>query len=78
MVMNATSIAKQFVEVNRNAQSLHPIVRVLRSATGTLLSWQERAFERSQLRELERHFLDDMGMTLKERDAEASKPFWRA
>ena len=78
MITNVTSIAKRLVEVDSGAQSLHPIVLLLRSAAGALLHWQERAFERSQLRELELHYLDDMGMTPQERDAEAGKPFWKA
>lgn len=78
MTASATPITKQSFESHRGARPLYPIFLLFRAIADILMRWQQRAFERSQLRDLEEHHLDDMGMTLGARDAEAGKPFWRA
>ncbi len=45
---------------------------------GTLPVWQMRANQRTRLAEMERHRLEDMGITSSEAQREAEKPFWRA
>jgi uncharacterized protein YjiS (DUF1127 family) len=45
---------------------------------GTLLVWQMRARQRARLANLERHRLEDMGITPEQAGREARKPFWRA
>ncbi|MET1076928.1 MAG: DUF1127 domain-containing protein [Pseudomonas sp.] len=47
-------------------------VRIL----STLLMWQRRAVSRYQLARLDERLLADAGITLAEREAEVSKPFW--
>lgn len=42
-----------------------------------LLRAYERQQQRRALRELDRHMLDDIGVTPEEAEAEARKPFWR-
>lgn len=43
----------------------------------TLYSWQQRAMERQQLRQMDDHLLKDMGISRADVEYEASKPFWR-
>ena len=49
-----------------------------RLVVDTLLMWQERAFERRALREMDDRMLKDIGVTALEAHKEACKPFWRA
>ena len=42
-----------------------------------LLTWQQRARDRRQLRSLSDHMLRDIGLTRADVFAEASKPFWQ-
>lgn len=42
-----------------------------------LLAWQRRASQRAHLRDLDPHFLEDVGMSPTDRDREAQKPFWK-
>jgi len=44
----------------------------------TLLTWQERAFERRALREMDDRLLKDIGLSALDADREARKPFWRS
>lgn len=57
-----------------------PILTLLAAglaATGrTIALWHRRARGRAQLRSLERWQLDDIGLSPKQRDREARKPFW--
>lgn len=47
------------------------------SAFIALTEWQHRASERRHLRDLEARFLEDVGMSLEDRDREVRKPFWQ-
>ncbi len=38
--------------------------------------WQERAITRSSLRDLDARLLEDVGLSRKQADNEADKPFW--
>ena len=49
----------------------------LSSLLALLLLWQTRASQRSHLAELDPRLLADMGLTRKQAEAEAAKPFWR-
>lgn len=42
-----------------------------------LLMWQERAFERRALREMDDRMLKDIGISATDADREGRKPFWR-
>lgn len=42
----------------------------------TLLIWQERASTRARLRDLDAHFLQDVGLSREQARNEARKPFW--
>lgn len=43
----------------------------------TLLLWQRRIVSRRELARLDERLLTDAGISLYEREAEISKPFWR-
>ena len=43
-----------------------------------LLTWQQRASERSHLASLSDHHLKDMGLSRAEAQHEVQKPFWLA
>lgn len=43
----------------------------------TLLLWQRRTISRHQLARLDERLLADAGISLHQRQAEISKPFWR-
>jgi len=42
----------------------------------TLRMWNQRATTRASLRNLDRRFLEDVGLSLKEASRESRKPFW--
>jgi uncharacterized protein YjiS (DUF1127 family) len=44
----------------------------------TLATWSERARMRRELRRLDDHLLDDVGLSREQIAAEIDKPFWRA
>ena len=44
----------------------------------TVLAWQERAFQRRRLMELDDRLLRDMGIDRTEAAREYAKPFWRS
>jgi uncharacterized protein YjiS (DUF1127 family) len=44
----------------------------------TLATWSERARLRRELRRLDDHLLNDVGLTREQIGAEIEKPFWRA
>ncbi|OUR79419.1 hypothetical protein A9Q83_03155 [Alphaproteobacteria bacterium 46_93_T64] len=50
---------------------------LLATMTHTMLVWQERASMRSQLANLDKENLSDMGLTATEISAELRKPFWQ-
>lgn len=43
----------------------------------TLLLWQRRIISRRELARLDERLLSDAGISLYQREAEISKPFWR-
>ncbi|MGL4316552.1 MAG: DUF1127 domain-containing protein [Pseudomonas sp.] len=43
----------------------------------TLLLWQRRVSSRRELARLDERLLSDAGISLYQREAEVSKPFWR-
>lgn len=47
-------------------------------AVTTVLAWQHRVRERSQLQLLDQRMLRDIGLTRVDIDVETRKPFWRA
>lgn len=54
------------------------VARGTARAFETLLVWQERASERSNLAGLSDHSLKDMGLSRADVAQEITKPFWRA
>lgn len=50
----------------------------LRRFIATLRLYQNRHYTRQQLRELDAHFLDDIGITFLEARRESHKRFWEA
>jgi uncharacterized protein YjiS (DUF1127 family) len=52
--------------------------RVVSAAFETLLSWQQRSFDRGHLASLDHRFIQDMGMTRSDVAYEVMKPFWRS
>ena len=49
-----------------------------RQLLNTLAEWQYRKYSRAQLRDLNEHLLNDMGLTRSQASQEARKPFWIA
>lgn len=47
------------------------------SLLDTLLLWQRRIISRRELARLDERLLSDAGISLYQREAEISKPFWR-
>jgi uncharacterized protein YjiS (DUF1127 family) len=43
-----------------------------------LAAWQQRAYERRQLRMLDDHMLHDVGLSRADVESEARKPFWHS
>jgi uncharacterized protein YjiS (DUF1127 family) len=50
---------------------------LLRRCGRTLLKWIEHSRQRQALAVLERHLLDDIGVTPDEARREAERPFWQ-
>ncbi len=44
----------------------------------TVYTWQQRVDKRKHLRALDDQLLSDIGMSRREADREAAKPFWRS
>lgn len=44
----------------------------------TLVVWQRRAQDRANLKTMDTHMLNDIGLVRKDVDIEVSKPFWRS
>ena len=61
------------IPVRRSSGS---VKAMLLSILSTAMTWRQRAHDRTQLRDLEPHHLDDIGMSPARRDREARKPFW--
>lgn len=45
--------------------------------TATLRLWRERARMRGELRRIDERLLADVGLSVRDADREAAKPFWR-
>jgi uncharacterized protein YjiS (DUF1127 family) len=54
------------------------IPRTLRDVLSLLALWRGRQRQRRQLARLDRHQLDDIGLTPFEANREIRKPFWQA
>ena len=54
------------------------LVRLPVTLFETLLVWQDRAAERTRLRQMDDRMLRDMGLGRGDVEREASIPFWRA
>ena len=54
------------------------LFEALRRIAETLLTWQERAAQRSALTSLDERMLRDIGLTRADVLMEAERPFWRA
>lgn len=52
--------------------------RAVLDAVTTVLAWQDRARQRSQLQLMDQRMLRDIGLTRVDIDAEMRKPFWRS
>lgn len=50
--------------------------KALERAFDRLALWQQRAYERHQLRMLDDHMLHDVGLSRADVEGEARKPFW--
>lgn len=50
--------------------------KALEIAFDRLALWQQRAYERHQLRMLDDHMLHDVGLSRADVEGEARKPFW--
>ncbi len=53
------------------------VLRIPRLALDTLLMWQERAFQRRALEQLDARMLKDIGLSSADVQNEVRKPFWR-
>jgi uncharacterized protein YjiS (DUF1127 family) len=52
--------------------------RVVSAAFETLLTWQQRSFDRAHLAALDHRLIKDMGMTRSDVVYDVMKPFWRS
>lgn len=57
---------------------LGTVAQVPSRVFATLLIWQARADQRARLADMERHRLEDVGITRAQARREAGKPFWLA
>jgi uncharacterized protein YjiS (DUF1127 family) len=55
---------------------LTPVVQVMLRCVVAFVKWEERRRSRQQLRDLDQHMLDDIGLTRHQADREAARPFW--
>lgn len=53
------------------------LATLFRDFWAVLEKWYARGMERRQLKEMECHLLDDIGMSCGEMREEVNKPFWR-
>jgi uncharacterized protein YjiS (DUF1127 family) len=58
--------------------SRHPLARLVLRLPQTVAAWAERRRTRTDLRDLDLHMLQDIGLNWAEARTEAQKPFWRA
>jgi len=69
-----------FADLPRSRAASRPLIGFLlvfvQTATTTLAMWHRRSHTRAILRHLEPHRLDDIGLSLEQRDVEVRKPFW--
>lgn len=55
----------------------HPMKLVVKTMTSRLALWRQRARSRQQLRQLEPHRLQDLGLEWRAAQTEADRPFWQ-
>ena len=58
--------------------SRHPLARLVLRLPQTVVAWDHRRRTRADLRALDAHMLQDIGLNWSEAKTEAQKPFWRA
>lgn len=58
--------------------SRHPLTRLVLRLPQTVVAWDQRRRTRADLRALDAHLLQDIGLNWADARTEAEKPFWRA
>ena len=58
--------------------SRHPLARLVLRLPQTVVAWDQRRRTRTDLRALDAHMLQDIGLNWADAKTEAQKPFWRA
>ena len=61
----------------RPGSPLRFVLKLPHFVLDTLLTWQERAFQRRALSELNDRMLKDIGLSAADAQNEVRKPFWR-
>jgi uncharacterized protein YjiS (DUF1127 family) len=56
---------------------LPPVSAVLYAIANAVRSWEERRITRQALKRLDAHMLTDIGLSNRQAEAEAAKPFWQ-
>ena len=56
----------------------HPLARLVLRLPQTVGAWDQRRRTRADLRGLDAHMLQDIGLNWADAKSEAEKPFWRA
>ena len=56
----------------------YPVRELIPTFQQTLRTWHQRSISRSHLSQASPRILADIGISEAQRDAEVSKPFWRA
>ncbi|HSR72010.1 MAG TPA: DUF1127 domain-containing protein [Kiloniellales bacterium] len=79
--MNSTPCTSQCadaaIEPRRSADILARLAALAAAVSRTLLDWQERASQRTQLASLDDHLLKDIGLSRADVERESALPFWR-
>ncbi len=83
MTTQSRSFTPYLIDPARTASSAVSVVRIgrliaqiFRFARGRLRVWNTRLDDRAYLAGLQQFQLNEMGMTLDQRDREVNKPFW--
>ncbi len=75
--MKQTSYANQ-VSIDIPSSPIEVLKQLLEDTQSTLRTWSQRKSTRRALARLDRHELDDIGITDAERRVETGKWFWEA
>ncbi|MBT4889315.1 MAG: DUF1127 domain-containing protein [Rhodospirillales bacterium] len=81
--MNRNSVATcNDVNAQRNVEVITPLANQMASLptylVETLVTWQRRSMERTQLKNMSEHLLRDMGISREQAQKEINRPFWRS